>query len=374
MKRLSYLIYLVVVVIIQIEPPPSIASGSVKVAAIFPKTSKIAMESELQLNGIRYAIEELNQNGGLLGRKIELYEFDNQGTVIGSKIAAQKAVEVGVITVFGANWSSFSLAMAPVLQEANIPMISNISTNPQVTLIGDYIFRVCYIDPFQGRVLANFAIQDLKALKAGVLVNVDDQYSEGLAEFFINSFKKQGGKIIFVEQYLEKTSDFTSFFEKIKQYQPEVVFHPGHTKMSAFVLKQARESGITTIFLGGDGWNDSMYEIAGSSIEGSYYTTHWHQNSTNEKSITFVEKYKSFSRQFDPATALAEDCVYLFADAAFRAQSFDPPKLRDAIAATKNFQGVTGTISFDGNGDPIKSAVILKFENGTSVYVKNVEP
>ncbi|MFL7870011.1 MAG: ABC transporter substrate-binding protein, partial [Anaerolineales bacterium] len=108
--------------------------------------------------------------------------------------------------------------------------------------------------------------------------------------------------------------------------------------------------------------------------EGSYYCTHWHQNSTNAKSLKFVEKYKSFSRQFDPATALAEDCVYLFADAVMRAQSFDPPKIRDAIAATENFQGVTGTISFDGNGDPIKSAVILKFENGTSVYVKNVEP
>lgn len=371
MKLLSCLTALLIVIA---NAPISIASEPIKVAAIFAKTSKAAMGTELQLNGIRFAVEQLNQEGGLLGRKLELLEFDNRGTAIGSKVAAQKAVEAGVVTVFGANWSSHSLAMAPVLQAAKIPMISNISTNPKVTLVGDYIFRVCYIDPFQGKVLANFAIQDLKAMTAGVLVNVDDQYSEGLAEIFIKNYRDRGGKILFVEEYLEKTSDFTSFFERTKKHQPDVLFHPGHTKMSAFVLKQAREFGIKTTFLGGDGWNDSMYKIAGNSIEGSYYTNHWHQKSTNEKSLQFVAKYASHSREFDPATALADDCVSLFADAVTRAQSSDPSRIRDAIAATKDFHGVTGAINFDENGDPIKSAVILKFEDRSSVYVKTIDP
>lgn len=371
---MKLIIFLITMVIPWVSVITCKSSEPIKVGAIFAKTSKAALGTELQLNGIRYAIADVNQNGGVLGKKIELLEFDNKGTAIGSLVAAQEAVKAGVVTVFGANYSSHSLAMAPVLQSAGIPMISNISTNPKVTLVGDYIFRVCYIDPFQGKVLATFAVQDLKAMTAAVLVNVDDQYSEGLAEIFIDNYRQQGGEVLFVEEYLEKNSDFKSFFEKIKKHQPDVVFHPGHTKMSAFVLKQARENGVKTIFLGGDGWNDSMYKIAGKSIEGSYYSTHWHQNSTNEQSLRFVEKYRSRSKEFDSATALAEDCVFLFVDAVKRAQSFEPARIRDAIASTEGFQGVTGRISFDKNGDPVKPAVILKFENGTSVYVKTVEP
>lgn len=371
---MKYIICLITMVIPWLAQSPCMAAESIKVAAIFAKTSKAALGTELQLEGIRYAIEDVNQNGGVLGKKVELLEFDNKGTAIGSLVAAQEAVQAGVVTVFGANYSSHSLAMAPVLQSAGIPMISNISTNPKVTLVGDYIFRVCYIDPFQGKVLANFAIHDLKAMTAAVLVNVDDQYSEGLAEFFIDNYRQQGGEVLFVQDYLEKNSDFTIFFEKVKKYKPDVIFHPGHTKMSAFVLKQARENGIKTTFLGGDGWNDSMYKIAGSTIEGSYYSNHWHQNSTSKKSLRFVEKYRSQSREFDSATALADDCVFLFVDAVKRAQSSEPARIRDAIAATEGFQGVTGRINFDKNGDPVKPAVILKFENGTSVYVKTVEP
>ncbi len=350
------------------------AEETVKVGAIFAKTGKAAMDSELVLSGIRFAIEDLNEQGGVLGKQLKLIEFDNRGTPIGAKIAAEKAVKAGVITVFGSNWSSHSLAMAPTLQAAGIPMISPISTNPAVTRVGNYIFRICYIDPFQGRVLADFAVNDLKAKTAGVLVNVDDKYSEGLADFFIDSYRQKGGHILFIENYLEKTSDFSSFFEKSKKYKPDVLFHPGHTKVSAFVLKQAREEGINTIFIGGDGWNDSMYKIAGSHIEGNYYSNHWHQDSSNQKSRQFVKKLKNRLLKFNPETALSNDCVFLFADAVRRASSFEPARIRDAIASTKGFQGVTGDISFNENGDPIKSAVILKFDNGTSVYVKTVEP
>lgn len=365
---------LIAVVFFFTHTPCLDASQTVKVAAVFAKSSKMAFGNIEALNGVRFAIDELNAQGGLLGKQVELLEFDNRGSAIGSKAAAQKAVEAGAITVFGANWSSHSMAMAPVLQAAKIPMISPISTNPDVTRVGDYIFRICYTDPFQGVVLSRFARQDLKASTAGLLVNVDDKYSEGLADYFVASFVRNGGRILFVEHYLENRADFSAFFEKIKTNQPDVVFHPGHTKMSAFVLKQAKKSGVAATFLGGDGWNDTMYKIAGDAIEGHYYTNHWHHDSSSEKSRWFVEKYKAANRDTIPVCALADDCVFLFADAVKRAGTFDPVKIRDAIAATAGFEGVTGTIAFDAYGDPIKSAVILKFENGGSVFVKTVNP
>lgn len=369
--------HLAILVLLGVLLLPTAWAGTadrVKVAAIFAKSSKMAYGNFEALNAVRFAVETLNRQGGLLGRPLELLEIDNRGTAIGSKIAAEKAVAANVVTVFGANWSSHSLAMAPVLQAAKIPMITPISTNPAVTRVGDYIFRVCYTDPFQGVVLARFAFDDLKARSAGLLVNVDDKYSEDLAEFFMEDFKAAGGRISFVENYLENASDFSALFEKIEAHQPDVVFHPGHTKMSAYVLKQARKNGIKTVFLGGDGWNDSMYKIGGSALDGSYYTNHWHPDSLSPKSREFVAAYEAAGMAYIPVSALSQDCVSLFADAVRRAGSFDPVRIRRALAATKNFEGVTGTISFNPTRDPVKSAVILQFEKGGSLFVKTVDP
>lgn len=346
----------------------------IKVAAIMSKTGHAAASNVPTLNGLRYAVEELNQKGGLLGREIVLLEFDNRSTSLGSKMAALAAVKSNVVIVFGATWSEHSLAIAPVLQQAGIPMISPYSTNPQVTRVGDFIFRICYTDPFQGTILANFAYQDLKSKTVGVLVNVNSKYSEGLASFFIHRYKELGGRVLFTANYLENSSDFLPIINTIKAHNPDVVFLPGHQSVSSYILKQARESGIKQVFIGGDGWNDEMYSIVGNVIEGNYYSDHWHPQSSRTESIDFVEKYKKQSRKIDPGNALGEDCVFLFADAVKRAGSLDPVKIRDAIADTNHFEGVTGTIRFDKNGDPIKSAVILKFERKTSVYVKTINP
>ena len=353
---------------------PARAAETIKVAAIFSKTGKAALDNAMALNGVRFAVEELNQQGGILGKKLTIFEFDNKSTALGSRIAAKKAVKAGVITVFGASWSSHSMAMAPIFQAAGIPMISPVSTHPNLTLIGNYIFRICYTDPFQGRIMANFAIKELEARTAGVLINANSKYSEGLADSFIRKYRKLGGVTLFTENYLENTADFTSILNKIKKLKPDVIFHPGHTKESAFVIKQARNIGIMTPFIGGDGWNDSMYQIAGSAIEGSYYSTHWHQDKPDQQTRHFVKKYHRLSRVFDPGNPLAEDAVFLFADAVRRANSLDRSKIRDAIAETKNFVGITGNISFDKNGDPIKSAVILKFGTKSSEYLKTIDP
>jgi branched-chain amino acid transport system substrate-binding protein len=357
-----------------LTPAVGQAGQTIKVAAIFSKTGKAALSNTHALAGIRFAIKDVNQQGGVLGKPIELVEFDNQSTALGSKTAAKQAVAAGVVTAFGASWSSHSLAMAPIFQNARIPMISPNSTHREVTLAGDFIFRVCYTDPFQGRLMANFAFQDLKAETAAVLVNVDRKYSEGLADAFIRSYGHQGGKIVFVEDYLEKTADFTPILKKIQTVQPQVIFHPGHTKVSAFVLKQARDMGILTPFIGGDAWNDSMYGLVGNLIEGSFYSTHWHPDMPGKKNRQFIERYQQRSRTFDPGNALSEEAVLIFRDAVGRAKSIDPVKIRNAIAATENFIGITGNIRFDQNGDPIKSAVILKFEKGGSVYVKTIAP
>ena len=352
----------------------SAGGQTIKIGSIFAKTGKTFVNNRTTFEGIRFAVQEINKNGGLLGKQLELLEFDNQSSAIGSKIAAKKAVKAGVITVFGANWSSHSLAAAPVLQGAGIPMITPLSTNPKVTLVGDYIFRVCYIDSFQGEVMANFAFHDLKAKNAAVLINANSKYSEGLAKFFIQSFKGQGGKILFEANYLEQTADFSFLIDKIKSLQPEVVFLPGHSKDSAFIIKQARDNGLSTTFLGGDGWDGVMYMMVGNAIEGSFFTDHWHKDRSSDANYKFVASYKEHSVEPDAVDALTYDSVQLFADAVRRAGSFQPDKIRDALAATDTFEGVTGIIDLDKNGDPVKSAVILKFDKGAIVYVKSVDP
>lgn len=350
------------------------SSETVRIAAVLSKTGKAAAINSQALNGVRIAVAEVNRQGGILGKKLVLLEFDNQSTALGSRIAAQKAVRADVVTVFGAVWSSHSLAMAPVLQEAGIPMISPFSTNPRVTRVGDYIFRICYTDPFQGKILASFAVRDLKAKTAGILVNVDSLYSEDLADYFRDRFQELGGRILFSDGFLEKTADFQPFLDNIRIHQPDIVFLPAHAKLSAAVLSQAGKLGIKTVFIGGDGWNDSMYRIVGSAIEGHYYANQWHPDSNFPKSREFVDRYRRQNLEFGPGNALSEDCIFLFADAVKRAGSLDPARIRDAIAATRDFEGVTGTIRFDQNGDPIKSAVIMRFVTGKSTFVKSVDP
>ncbi len=347
---------------------------SVRLGAIFSKTGKAASGNEKVLQGVRFAVEELNRNRGVLGLGIELVEFDNNSTALGARKAARQAVQQMVITVIGASYSSHSMAMAPILQKAGIPMISPTSTNPDVTGTGNCIFRICFTDLFQGKALADFSIKDLKALTAGVLINVNQKYSEDLARSFVLNYSRLGGRILFTEDYLDQSDDFTPLIEKMKSLGPDIVFLPDYSKNTGFIIRLARAGGVKTVFLGGDGWGDSMIKSLGKSVLGSYYSNHWHPDKEGEETRQFVKKYRGVAGNISPEMALGRDSVFLFADAVKRAQSLDPAKIRDAIAATKGFKGVTGTISLDSNGDPIKPAVILKFENGRSVYVKTVMP
>lgn len=353
------------------------SAETVKIAAIGAKTGDAATSYASLFPAIRLAAEELNKQGGLLGKQIEVLELDNKSTSLGSKIAAQKAVEAGVAAVIGAYWSSHSLAMAPVLQAAQIPMISPLSTNPKVTLVGDYIFRVCFIDPFQGAVLANFALQDLNAKTAVVLTQAGNAYSMGLAQNFKKGFQKSEGKILWEESYSKGATNFKQIVEKTGSLNPDVVFLPGYPRESGFIIKQARKSGVSAIFLGGDGWGLPMYEYGGEAIHRNYYCVHWHEDSPSEKNQKLIQAYKIRYGEDTIVTVgvpLSYDAMLVFADAVRRADSLVPAQIRDALSATTNFQGVTGHISFDQNGDPVKSAVILKFDKETLTYVKTIEP
>ncbi|MCP4718760.1 MAG: ABC transporter substrate-binding protein [Desulfobacteraceae bacterium] len=378
MKR--FLIFIMILCIIAAisfsASAKSQAPETIKIASIYGKTGDAAGLYDFYLAGIRFAVEKINKQGGMLGKKIKLIELDNKSTALGSKSAAKKAANKGVTAVIGSAWSAHSIAMAKVLQKAKTPMISTASTNPQVTLLGDYIFRVCFIDPFQGAVMANFTINDLKAKKAVVLINTGNKYSLGLARVFADKYKQLGGRILWEGKYLSEATDFSKILDKVKQLEPDVIFLPGQIRDSAFLIKQARRKGLQTPFLGGDGWDKKMYEYAGDTLDGSFYSNHWHREMDFQKSRLFVKAYQDrYGKQdnFSAAIPLGYDAVMVLAEAVSRANSLDPGQIRDALAATENFQGTTGTISLDHNGDPIKSAVILKFDKGSVIYVKAID-
>lgn len=350
------------------------AAETIKIAAVFAKTGKAHKSGTDFFQAARFTAEEINQQGGLLGKQIKLLEFDNKSTPLSARQAAREAVNAKVVAVVGAAWSSHSLAMATVLQKAEIPMITPISTNPDVTLAGDYIFRICFTDPFQGAVMANFAINELRAKTAVILTNASSRYSPGLAKVFIQHFRDQGGNILWEGEYLDAETDFRQLLEKIKTLKPDVSFVPGHGKDSAFIIKQARKMKLSATFLGGDAWSKDMYDYAGEELHGNYSTEHWHRKVPGKISQQFVKKYEQKYEKIRPGQALTYDAFSLIANAIGRANSSEPGSIRDAVAGTTNFQGVTGKIALDKNGDPVKSAVILKFDKGTMIYVKTVDP
>ncbi len=223
--------------------------------------------------------------------------------------------------------------------------------------------------------MAYFAVQDLKAKRAAVLTNVNSKYSIGLAEFFIKRFKKLGGQVLWEGKYLENAADFKPLVKEIKILQPDVVFLPGHVSDSGLIIKQARKMGVSVLFLGGDGWGEQMYQYGGETIERNYYSTHWHGDVSIEKSRRFVKRYeKKYGAIRNDGIPLCYDAVMLLADAVKRANSSDPNRIRDALSTTTNFQGVTGSITLDQYGDPIKDAVILKFGKESPIYVKTIKP
>lgn len=326
-------------------------------------------------NGIKLAINDINAAGGINGRQVRLVEYDTKGDAREAGAVVTRLVTADKVSaVIGEVASSLSLAGAPICQSNRVPMISPSSTNPRVTKVGDYIFRVCFIDPFQGYVCAKFAAENKKAKRVAILQDQASAYSVGLADEFEKNFKEMGGQITTRQSYNAGDQDFTARLTSIRATNPDMIFIPGYYTDVANIAIQAKKLGIAAPLLGGDGWDSSkLGEIAGENISGSYYSNH---AAPDDPGLAdFVKKYEDeYGAKPDALGALGYDAAMVLFEAMKRAKSLTGPDLRDAIAATKDFPGVTGSINFDANRDAVKPAVILEMQAGQPKFAARVEP
>ncbi len=348
----------------------------IKIGAIFSETGLAAPHNKPLIEMTKLAICHINANGGVLGKPLKLVLFDNLSTPIGSAQAARRLVLQDITAVIGAHWSSHSLAIAPILQKAGIPMISPGSTNPEVTKGKDYIFRACFLDSFQGVAMAKFARDELHAKSAVVLTNIDEAYSIMLGEYFRDAFKKTDGKILSEIYYRGNATDFSINIKELIRLKPDVVYLPGYTRDSGLCIKQAATMGFSTTFLGGDAW-DEIGKFTGPAINGSFQSAPWHPKVPFAASRKMKELYyTAYGKEIENnSSPLAYDAVMILADAITRAGSLDRKAIRDALAATGNFPGATGAITFDENGDPLqKGIIIIQFQDGKQIYKKLIIP
>lgn len=350
---------------------------TIKIGEFASLTGKEATFGTSSHEGTELAIEEINAAGGVLGKKLELLTEDNQSKAgepanIVNKLIARDQV----VAVLGEVASGRSLEAAPIAQAAKIPMISPASTNPKVTEVGDYIFRVCFIDPFQGTVMANFAVNTLKAKKVAILTDAKSDYSKGLAKFFKEQFAKNGGVLTSELDYNGGDKDFKSQLTTIKGGAPDAVFVPGYYNDVALIAIQAKEIGLNVPLLGGDGWeSDNLLQVGKESVEGHYFSTHCSPEDASPKMVSFVSAYKAkYNKTPDAMAALGYDSAWVLAEAIKRAGVTDGPALRDAIAETKDFEGVSGKFSLDDKRDAVKSAAILTIKDGKFKFLETVAP
>ncbi|HWU85893.1 MAG TPA: ABC transporter substrate-binding protein [Kofleriaceae bacterium] len=327
-------------------------------------------------NAIKLALEERNAKGGIKGRKIELVTIDDAGKASEAATAVTRLInDHKAVAILGEVASGRSLAGAPIAQRAKVPMISPSSTNPDVTDVGDYIFRVCFLDDFQGWVGAKFAHDNLKATKAAILYDQAEPYSSGLADFFEKAFKEMGGTIVTRQAFTGGNYEISSQLQSIKGSGAEVVYLPGYYSAAGTIIRKAKEAGITAHFLGGDGWDsEELPKIAGDAINGNFFSNHYAPEEDRPEVKNFVAKYKEkYKGTPDGLAALGYDAALVLFDAMDRAPSLSGKDLRDAIAATKSFTGVTGTFSIDEKRNAQKSAVVIEYKNGQQTMAARIE-
>ncbi len=327
--------------------------------------------------GVLLALEELDAAGGLLGRPVEVIAEDTQSKAGESVTATRKLVSRDhVIALIGEGASGRCLEGAPIAQAGRVPLVTPSATNPKVTEIGDYIFRVCFTDPFQGTVMAKFARDSLKARRVALLVDVGASYSVGLAEFFKERFKADGGEIVAEQKFAGGDKDFRAQLTAIKAANPDAIFAPCYYGEAGLILFQARQLGITLPILGGDGYEaPELIEVAGAAAEGAYFPVHFSLESTDTRSRDFVQKFTArFQKPPTGVSALGYDALMLVADAIRRAGTTDGAAIRDALAATHEFSGVTGRITIDSARNAHKPASIIRVRDGRFQFVETVAP
>lgn len=330
------------------------------------------------MNGVLMAADEINQAGGINGHKLDVMIEDDKGKPGLAAASITKLVQGGqVIAIIGGGTSNNSSAAAPEAQAAKVPLVAPSSTDPQVTQVGDYIFRTCFIDAFQGYVMAKFAVNTLNAKKAGILLDFNSSYSRGLADFFELSFTRLGGQVVSKQLYTAGDRDYRGQLNTLQAATPDVIFIPGYYEDVAMMAKQARQLGVTQALLGADGWDaPELWERGGDALNGSYISSHYSAEDQSPLVQKFVKEYKQHygNLQPDAHAALGYDSMRVVAEAIQRAGGLGGAKLRDELAATKSFAGVTGLITIDAERNAVKPAVVLKLQDGRYIYQETIQP
>jgi branched-chain amino acid transport system substrate-binding protein len=356
--------------------------GTIKIGADLELSGGVASYGQSAKEGIELAIQEINKKG-INGKKLQLVTVDNKSDAAEATSGALKLVSQDKVSaIIGAATSTNTLAQVQIADGNSVPLITPTGTNPAVTVkdgkVNDFVFRTCFIDPFQGTVAANFATKTLNVKNAAVLIDNSSDYSKGLAAAFKKSFKENGGQIVSEEAYVQKDTDFHATLTRIKAKNPDFIFLPGYYEEVGLIIKQARELGITVPFMGGDGWDSpKLVEIAGKDpLNHTYITNHYSSGDDDKKVQDFVSAFKAKynGKSPDAFTALGYDTVYFLADAIKRAGSSDPKKIKEALAKTDGLELVSGKLKLDKNHDPIKSAVILEYKDGEQTFNSKVNP
>ncbi len=353
------------------------AQGSIKIGEFASLTGKEATYGQAAHKGAVLAIEEANAAGGALGRKLELLTEDNQSKPGESATVVKKLISRDkVVVVLGDITSGRTLEAAPIAQAARIPLLSPGATNVTVTTKGDYVFRVCFIDDFQGTIMAKFARDTLKLTRAAILSSASSAQSVGLAKFFRAGFATGGAAIAADQKYNEGDKDFRAQLTAIKAAGADGIFVPGYYVEAALICKQARELGLAIPLFGIDGWESpELLSLAGPAVEGCYFSTHYSPDNRSARVVDFNRRFQQrWGAASDSLSALGYDAAMLAIDAIRRAGSTEGAKIRDALAATKNYPAITGAITFDAQRNPTKSAVVLTVKNGQFAFVQDVNP
>jgi branched-chain amino acid transport system substrate-binding protein len=348
----------------------------IKLGGVGPVTGEAATFGDSTKKGLQLAVDEWNAKGGVLGKQIKLVFADDKGDPAeGATVYTKLIQQDKVVAIVGTVMSKVTLAGAPIAQAAKIPMISPTSTNEKVTQVGDYIYRACFIDPFQGTVGAKFAFNDLGAKVAGVIFDVGNDYSKGLAENFKKSFEALGGKVVAYEGHPTGTTDFKAQLTKILAGNPAALYCSDYYNDAALIAKQARELGYNGPIVGGDGFDSADFvKIGGTAVNNSFFTNHYAPDATTPAVTAFVGGYKTkYGSTPDALAALAYDAGYIMLNAIKSAGKTDGESIKKALAAT-NLAAVSGQITFDANRNPVKSAVIIEIKDGKQVYRTTVNP
>ncbi len=357
---------------------PALAAEPIKIGTVLPTTGPIATFGQSTLNGIKMAIAEINAAGGVLGRQIELINEDTKSDATETRNAVAKLINRdNVLAIIGEVASTNTLAGAPVAQSQGVPMVTPGSTNEKVTEVGDYIFRTCFVDPYQGKIVASYAARSMKAKRAALLTALSSDYSVGLANVFKAEFTRLGGKIVSEQSYSEGDQDFSAQLTKLRSIKPDVLYIPGYYTEIALIARQARQLGVKIQILGSEGTESpKLFELGGDAVEGILFSTHYSAEVKNPIAQRFLKNFKEkYGKDPEALSALGYDAALVVADAVKRAGKVDRKALRDALARTKNVNAVTGVITLDARRNPIKSVVILRVEKGQKYkLVEQINP